>query len=194
MGGGGGAGVSEAGGKGALALFGEVKAAMTDSNTPFLPSKADEAAAAKAAADAYAGVKNPLAAPKDAMMQANADLDIPDLDLGDGKSDMANTGDIGKAINDMVAGMGDLLNQAFSSPIGFIGSLINFLFKMFTELASTALDMLNEIARAAAAAIEDAAKKQLQAQSSTGLQSLELFNQSATTQTLSHALKSGAST
>ena len=201
-GGGGGGAVSEAGGKGALALFGEVKTAATDIQTTLFPSHAEEQAAAKAAADAYATARTGPAG-HEAALQGNGQLDIPDLQFGDGAAgattDMGSM-DIGKAVSDMVSGMGDFLNQAINSPMGLLGSILNFLFKLFTEIATSTVEMLNEIAKAAAAAVEDAVKKQLEAAQSAaqntaaGLQPLELFNQAASTQTLSTALKSTSGT
>lgn len=181
--GGGGAGVSEAGGKGALALFGEIKSAVCDTQPAFLPTHAEEAAAAKAAADAYTTAKTGFS-PLDSV-GTNSELEIPDLKL----SEQAAPGDLGKAIQDMISSMGEVLNQAFANPIGFISSLLSFLLKAFSEIVTSTLEMLNEFARAAAAAIEEATKKQLAAvQSGAGLQSLELFTSSATTQTLATAL------
>lgn len=200
--GGGGGGVSEAGGKGALTLFGGA-AAATEVATPFIPSHANEAAAAQAAADAYASTKTGLAAGKDVLLQGAGagQLEIPQLQLGDTQIADAGALDIGKAINDMIAGMGDLINQAIASPMGFLTSLLGFLFKLFTDIASSTVQMLNDIAKAAASAIEEATRKQLEAVQnsaqnlgSAGLQPLELFNQAASTQALSTALKSISST
>ncbi len=186
--GGGGAGVSEAGGKGALALFGEIKSAVCDTQPGFLPTHAEEAASAKAAADAYAAARTGAA--PDATMAGGAEkLEIPELKLGE----QAAPTDIGKAVQDMVSSMGEVLNQAFTSPLGFLSSLLSFLLKAFSEIVSNVLEMLNEFARAAAAAIEEATKKQLAAlQSEPGLQSLELFNSAASTQTLATALSRSA--
>lgn len=193
-----GKGVSEDGFEGAQTLFEQLKGVAGDMGCAFIPSNAQEFASAKAAAQSYLAARNGLVTPEQALLGENPQ-GLPDVQVGtDGASLDANSMDIGKAISDLVSNMGDVLNQAISNPIGFIGQLLGFLFKMFTDIAANIGEALSEAARAAASAMEDAWKKQMEMASAAaqdaGLQPLELYTQSATTQTLSHALKNGAST
>lgn len=196
--GGGGAGVSEAGSKGAATLFGGASAALEGGKIPFAPTPADEAAAAKALVEAYGG----SAPASDAALSAHDALahdaglnQFPDLEFS---SDISGKPvDFTQALNELFSNMGDMINQFAASPMGFVGSLLNFLFKLFTEVATGVCEFLSELARAAAAAAEEMLKKQMElaaAAGAPGLQPMELFNQAATTQTVSHALKTAPST
>lgn len=202
----GGAGVSEAGSKGAAALFGGAATAFEGGSLPFFAG-ADNSASAKALVDVYVqGVSAPgTLCPQDAAPKQILE-GLPDLEFGSaGGAPAAGTdlhlsdpafADLGKAVNEIVAGMADVLNQMSSSPMGFLSSVLNFLFQLFSQIARSITEILSEIARAAAAAVEDALKKQLEqaAQNTQTLQPLELFNQTASTQTQGLALKSPAST
>ncbi|MBX9687905.1 MAG: hypothetical protein K2X27_14460 [Candidatus Obscuribacterales bacterium] len=184
-----GAGISEAGYEGASTLFEQAKGALGDAKCPFMPSNAEEAASAKAAADAYLSCRNGQVGADAAFNQQGA-VDVPDLQIS---SDASVSGfDLGKMLNDFVGNMGDMLNQVVSGPLGIIGSLVSFLVKLFSDMAGSLADFLAETARAAAASVEEALKKQMQASadSAKALQSLELYNQSASTQILSHSLSS----
>ncbi len=194
-GGGSGPGVSEAGGQGAVALFGEIKTAVNDAHSVFTGPSASEEAAAKAAADAYAGTN--AAVPEKLEVQQ----DFPDLELKNdigARSQELDFSELGKSLTEFFNNMGDMLNQLASNPIGFLSSLLNFFIKLFTDMAAGLSQALAEAARQAAAACDELLKKQLEManeaiQHTTGLQPLELFNQQATTQTVSHALKNTAS-
>lgn len=190
-----GPGVTEAGAEGAQLLFEQVKGIVSGMGCTFIPTAADELASAKAAGDAYLSARNGHVAPDQSILGQGSDL--PQMQLGDGAvTGMEGCTDIGKAISDLVSKMGDVLNQAITSPVGFLGQLLGFLFKLFTDIAGNISQVLSETARAAAAAIEDAWKKQMElaaaAGTNAGLQPLELFNQAATTQTLSHAMKTSS--
>lgn len=197
-----GKGVSEDGFEGAQTLFEQVKNVLGDIGCGLIPSNATELASAHAAAQAYMAARNGLVSPEQALLGQGPN-DLPQVQLSgdaahlDASMDGAPM-DIGKAISDLMGNMGDVLNQAISNPIGFVGQLLGFLFKMFTDIAANLGEALSEAARAAASAMEDAWKKQMEMASAAGqnagLQPLELYTQSATTQTLSHALKNGAST
>lgn len=192
-----GKGVSEDGFEGAQTLFEQVKGVLGDAGCAFIPSNAEELASAKAAGEAYLAARAGAVSPEQALLGQGPQGDLPQVQLGgDGAS--GSSPDIGKAISDLMANMGDVLNSAISNPVGFIGQLLGFLFKMFTDIAANIGEALSEAARAAASAMEDAWKKQMEMASAAGqnagLQPLELYTQSATTQTLSHALKNGAST
>lgn len=188
-----GPGVSEAGFEGAQTLFEQTKGVLGDMGCGFIPTNAEEAASAKAAADAYMSCRNGVS-PTDALAQQTCPREFPDVQLGDAASGPM---DLGKAIGDLCSNMGDMLNQVMTSPMGMLGSFLSFLFKLFTEIASGIGEAIAEAARAAASAVEEAWKRQMELASKAaeqGVQPLELYTQSATTQTLSHALKNTAST
>jgi hypothetical protein len=198
-----GPGVSADGYDGAEKFFDQVKTIAGELKLPGLPTGAQESAAAKAAVDAYMSARNGITGPADAAIggQGRMPNDFPQVDL---KGDVAKVGDvsplseIGKAVSELMANMGDMLNQMIASPMGFLSNLLGFLCKMFSEMAEGIGQALSEAAHAIASVVEDAWKKQMELASSAanqaGLQPLELYNQAATTQTLSHALKNTAST
>ncbi len=190
-----GAGISNDGYEGANTLFEQAKGVLGDMGCPFIPSNGQEAAAAKAAADAYMSCRNGAVPSDGAFIQdSQCPKDFPKMAVdGTGAGSM----DIGKALSEMMGNMGDMLNQVMSAgPMGILSQLMSFLLKMFSEIASGIGQAITETARAAASAMEDAWKKQMEMASGAGqgLQPLELYNQSATTQTLSHALKNTSST
>ena len=198
----GGFGVSGDGYDGAESFFEQVKNIAGDLKIPGMPTGASESAAAKAAVDAYMSARNGIVSPNDAFFhEGRVPNDFPKVDL---KADMskglgdANFADIGKAVTDLMSHMGDMLNQLVSSPMSVLGSLLGFLFKMFTEIAEGVGQALSEAAQAVASVVEEAWKKQMEMASSaatqSGLQPLELYNQAATTQTLATALKTTTST
>ena len=196
-GGGGGKGVSSDGYDGAESFFEQLKTVANELKLPFMPSGAAESAAAKAAVDAYMTARNGTLSPAEAFFyQGESPGEFPELEITQPGTD-SPIGDIGKALNDFMANMGDMLNELLTSPVGLLGSFLNFLFKLFTTVVQGISQVVQETARAAAAAIEDAWKKQMEMASAagqTGLQPLELYNQAATTQTLSHSLKNTAGT
>lgn len=191
-----GPGISNDGYEGANTLFEQAKGVLGDMGCPFIPSNAQEAASAKAAADAYMACRNGTVPSEQAFLhESQCPKDFPDVAL-DGTGTAGPT-DIGKALGDMMHNMGDMLNQVMTAgPGGILSQLMTFLFKVFTEMASGISQAIMESANAAAAAIEEALKKQLEMASSAaqGLQPLELYTQQATTQTLSHAMKTASGT
>lgn len=179
-----GLGVSNDGYEGANTLFEQAKSVLGDIGSPFVPSNAAEASAGKAAADAYLASRN-----------GTVPQEFPSVTLDE--SGASGPMDIGKALSEMMTNMGDMLNQVLTAgPMGILSQLMSFLFKLFTNIASGIGQALTETARAAASAIEEALKKQMEMASAAGqgLQPLELYMQSATTQTLSHALNNSTST
>lgn len=200
-GGRGGPGISADGYAGAESFFEQVKTVAGELKLAGLPTGAQESAAAKAAVDAYMSARNGFTSVNDAFFhEGKVPGEFPQVDLkGDaiGIKDASPLGDIGKAVTELMSHMGDMLNQLISAPTGILGSIIGFLFKLFTEIAEGIGTALSEAAQAIASVVEDAWKKQMEiastAANQAGLQPLELYNQAATTQTLSHALKSGMS-
>ncbi len=199
-----GPGVSGDGYDGAESLFEQAKTVAGELKLPFMPTEAQEAAAAKAAVDAYMSCRDGLVSANDAFFhQGNCPNEFPQVEINQnagaeiGLKDGASPMDIGKAVTEMMSNMGDMLNQMVSNPMGVLSSILQFLFKLFTEVATGIGEAISEAARAAAAAVDEALKKQMEAASQAaqnGLQPLELYTQQATTQTLSHALKNTTST
>jgi hypothetical protein len=193
-----GPGISKEGYEGAESFFEQAKHLAGELHIPGVPGGSSEVASAKAAVDAYMAARNGMAGPTDTYFQhGRVPGEFPQVDL---KADVATgspLGDIGKAVGDLMSHMGDMVNQLVQGPMGMLGSILSFLMKLFTEVASSIGQALSETAQAVASAVEDAWKKQMEMASTagnSGLQPLELYNQSATTQTLSHALKNTSST
>jgi len=193
-----GPGISKDGYDGAESFFEQAKTVAGDLKIPGMPGGSSEAASAKAAVDAYMAARNGMGSAPDTYFQhGRVPGDFPQVDL---KADVATgspLADIGKAVGDLMSHMGDMVNQLVQGPMGILGSVMSFLMKLFTEMASSVGQALSETAQAVASAVEDAWKKQMETAStagSSGLQPLELYNQSATTQTLSHALNNTSST
>jgi hypothetical protein len=201
FGGGGGRGVSSEGADGGQLLFGQTQKIAGEAGLIAMPTAADQSATAKAAVDAYMSARNGTPAGADALgQQTKIPGDFPEIDVkGDGLKDLNSPVDIGRAVNELMSQMGDMINQMFSAPMSAIGSLIGFLFKLFTEIFEGLGQALADMANAAASAFEDALKKQAEAAANAaaatpGLQPLELFNQAASTQTVATSLKNSAST
>lgn len=206
-GGGGGGGASDAGSQGAVTLFGGATTAVEGGNViafghsgmkPELKSAVNLAADAYSmpAADASAAAKPALefeGLTKSEFSQVSELADLPEIDLsGDTNlSKLEMPEDLGKMLGDLIANMGDFINQLANSPMGFIGGLLSLILKIFTEISSSIIEYLSEIARAAAAAIEEALKKQFEMASSAQnlLQPVELYNQAAVNNAVSQAMK-----
>jgi len=142
--------------------------------------------------------RNGLVSSNDAFFhQGKVPGEFPSVDLKADVPTGSPLADIGKAMGDLMSNMGDMVNQIVQGPMGMLGSILSFLMKLFTEVASSIGQALSEAAQAVASAVEDVWKKQMQMASqsaNTGLQPLELYNQAATTQTMATALKSTSST
>lgn len=72
------------------------------------------------------------------------------------------TGDIGKAVTDIMSKMGDMIGSMLQGPMGFLGGLLNFFLNIFSQILSTIGHVMEETARAAAALAADAWKKHLE--------------------------------
>ena len=72
-------------------------------------------------------------------------------------------GDIGKAVTDLVGKMTDMFGTLAQGPMGLLGSLLNFLLTVFTEILSSIGTAVAETARAAASLAAEAWKKHLEA-------------------------------
>lgn len=200
----GGMGVSGDGYDGAESFFEQTKTVAGELKLPGLPTDAAQSAAAKAAVDAYMSARNGLVSSNEAFFhQGNVPGEFPAVDLkadsvGHVGGDASPMSEIGKAVTDLMSHMGDMLNQLVTGPMGMLGSLLQFLAKVFTEMAEGIGTAVSEAAQAIATVVEDTWKKQLEmastAANQAGLQPLELYNQAATTQVLSTALKTSAST
>jgi hypothetical protein len=199
-----GPGISADGYNGAESFFEQVTRIGYELKIPGMPTPVEQAAAAKSAVDAYMSAKNGLVSSNEAFFQeGKVPGDFPQVDikadvstgLNDASSPLT---DVGKAVTDLMSHMGDMLNQMISAPMGILGAFLGFLVKLFTDIAEGIGQALSEAAQAIASAVEDVWKKQMEvvssAASQSGLQPLELYNQAATTQILSHALRNGAST
>lgn len=202
-----GKGVSADGYDGAESFFEQLNTVAGDLGLPGFPTAAQQSLAGKAAVDAYMTARNGTLTPDQAFFyEGKVPQDFPKVDLNvDSVPKLDLNGGIGtdtqalnSALSDLTSNFADVLKEGLSSPFGMLGQLLGFLFKLFTEVIMQVSEALAETARAAAAAVEDAWKKQMDMASAAtqtpGLQPLELYTQSATTQTLSHALKNGAST
>jgi hypothetical protein len=204
-----GKGVSADGYDGAESFFEQLNTVAGELGIPGFPTAAQQSLAGKVAVDAYMTARNGTLTPDQAFfyegkvpadfpkvnfnnVDLKVDSSVPKLDLG------TDTQALNNALSDFGSNFADVLKQGLSSPMGMIGQILGFLFKLFTDVISQIGEALAETARAAASAVEDAWKKQMEMASSATenslLQPLELYTQSATTQTLSHALKNGAST
>lgn len=95
----------------------------------------------------------------DSNLQATAGGDNMS-NLGDASSPL---GDIGKAVTDMVGKMTDVLGSLAQGPMGLLGSLLNFLLTVFSEILSSIGTAMAETARAAASLAAEAWKKHLEA-------------------------------
>lgn len=200
-----GAGVSSEGYEGASQFFKGLKTIACQLNLPFLPTGEEMHAAGKASAEAYLNARNGFSATDSFSQTGKMPHEFPRMEisghnvamdktsgLGGAKSELS---DLGQGLTDMLSKMGDVLNQVVTGPLGILSSLINFLFKVFSDISSTIVQALNDAARAVAATVEDAWKKQLQTASAgagTHLPSLELYNHSASTQILGQALSQSA--
>lgn len=214
--GGGGGSVSDAGSQGAATLFGGGATAVEGGAFPFGHSgmKAETKTMVNLAADAYGVPDASMAAASEPVSissestngfsetgqagQLNNQMnELPEIDLGaEAGGKLETPADFGQAIQDLLSNMGDALNQMVNSPMGFFGALFNFLLQVFSEIAESIVEFLSQFAKAAAAAIEDALKKQFEMASKAEplLQPLELYNQAAITKTVSVSLKSSPST
>lgn len=185
-----GLGVSGDGYDGAESFFEQTKTLAGELNLPFVPNAAEESAAAKAAVDAYMGARNGHLSPTDAFFNhGKVEPTLPDVDI---ETETHSDLNIGNNVEQFIDKLGEVLTEAISSPLGFLSSILNFLFKLLTEVATGITQVVMETARAAAAALEDTLKKQSenisQLNSTNGLQPLELYNQSASTNILAHSL------
>jgi hypothetical protein len=191
--------VSEAGFEGAGTLFKQVTTIAGDMGIGCIPSVAEQSASARSAVDAYMSAKNGVAPGTEAFQNGQMPNDFPKVDLkAEAGLDSSKMAELGKAVSELMTQMGDMFNQMVSGPMGIIGNLLNFLLKVFSEIVEGVGQALAEAANAIASVLEDAWKKQMElastATSQAGLQPLELYNQAATTQTLSLALKTASST
>lgn len=201
-------GVSADGYDGAESFFEQLNTVAGELKIPGFPSAAQQSLAAKTAVDAYMTARNGTISPTEAFFnQGKLPADFPEMDLSVDSAPQlelsanvpgADSQTINNAISELSNSFADVLKTGLSSPMGLIGQLLGVLFKFFTEVITQISQSLAEIARAYAAAVEDAWKKQMEMTSTAaqtpGLQPLELYTQSATTQTLSHALKNAAGT
>lgn len=192
-----GPGISGDGYDGAESFFEQAKTVAGELKLPFIPTDAEESAAAKAAVDAYMGARNGNMSPTEAFFH-NGEVpnEFPQVELSGeadgGITDSNPLQNIGKAFAELMNNMGDMFAHMLESPLGFLGSLLGFLVKLFTEIAGAISETMQEVARAAASVAEDAWKKQMEAIASSNPQSIEVFSKQATTQTLSHSLKNSS--
>src|SRR6185295_17344090 len=145
-----GAGVSADGYDGAEKFFDQVKTIAGELHIPGIPTGASETAAAKAAVDAYMTARNGVAPGNDAFFQqAHVRDGLPQVDLkADALGDGSPLADIGKAVSELMSNMGDMVNQMVQGPMGILGSILSFLYKLFTDIAGTIGQALSETARA----------------------------------------------
>lgn len=207
-----GAGVSSDGYDGAQGFFKNVKALAGELH--LLPAF-DPNVSAKAAADAFLACKNGVVSPQDAFFhEGKVPNDFPQLNLDhaaqppmvrtdagqlqNGTKSFSKLGDslsqTGHGIDQLMSNMSQMMQSVFSGPAGIIGSMIGFLSELFTSIAKAVGEAITEFARAAESVAEETWKKEIEQMSSIahgsgGTQSLELWNQAATSQTLAHSLK-----
>lgn len=196
-----GPGISGEGYDGAESFFEQVKNIADGLNLPFYPGQAEQSAAAKAAVDAYMTARNGGLSPSEALFhQGQVPSDFPKVDLtvdGSSVSDLNSSSleapNLESAVSEFFSKVGDALGQLGGMPLGILGSLIGFFVKLFTEAIGQIASVITETARAAAAVVEDAWKKQMESSVRSGqvnLQPLDQYLQKASTQTLNHSLNS----
>ncbi len=88
-------------------------------------------------------------------------MDSAGADATASLSDATPLGDMGKAFGDVMSKMGDMLGSLAHGPMGLLGSVLNFLLTIFSEIISSIGHVMEETARAAASLAAEAWKKQL---------------------------------
>jgi hypothetical protein len=162
----------------------------------------DMHASGRAAAAAFMDAQSGAVSAEEALFHhGNVPQEFPQVDLEQtaqaaaAKPDLASSLlESGHGVDQLLSNLGQFMQNAFSGPAGIIGSLIGFIFQVFSSIAEGVCHALAELARAAEALAEETWRKSIEQMStvasSGGGQSLELWNQAASTQTLAHALKS----
>jgi hypothetical protein len=168
-----GSGVSSEGYDGAHTLFDKVNAIAKEMHlVPTVGREAAEAAS-KSAVEAFQAARDGIVNPHDAFFGKEAAAvpkEFPKVEftgINDAKPAGADgaLGHVGKAINELMSNMGDMVSQIVQGPMGMLGSVLGFLTKLFTEVATNIGEAIGDTAQELASSVEEVMKKHLKCDS-----------------------------
>ena len=167
-----GPGASNEGYEGAHGLFKNLKGIAAELN--LLP-EFDMSGSAKAAAEAFLDCTNGTVASSDALFHHGQLKEFPRLniqaDVPAATDAVSNTSspltETGQSMHQFFSNLGPMFENMFSGPAGMLGSLLSFLFEIFSTIATAISNVLTELSRAAAAIAEKSWKRHIEELSST---------------------------